>query len=73
MADDDGDCDISGESVDCVSQLSSRLAAKRPAALNLEPLKHSPPNTATPVVTSRAVNLSFSDLSYSVKTGIKRG
>jgi hypothetical protein len=64
---------------------SARLAARRPQIPKLEPLRHSPPLSSPTLVSaipqssteqcasSRAVNISFSELSYSVKTGIKRG
>lgn len=64
---------------------NTRLAAKRPATLKLENCRH-PPHLS-PITTvstspqpsieqyaaSRTLNLSFSELSYSVKTGIRRG
>ncbi|XP_069705051.1 ATP-binding cassette sub-family G member 4-like [Periplaneta americana] len=61
-----GACDSAGG-----GGIGARLAAKRPASLKLEPLLKSAP--APPQFPShRTVNLSFQDLSYSVKTGIKR-
>lgn len=65
--------------------LSARLAARRLHIPKLETLRHSPPHSSPTLVStipqptneqctsSRAVTISFSELSYSVKTGIKRG
>jgi hypothetical protein len=65
--------------------INTRLAAKRLATLKLENFRYSPrlsslttgstnPQSSTEqYVASRTLNLSFSELSYSVKTGIKRG
>jgi hypothetical protein len=65
---------------------SARLAGIRPHIPTLETLRHSPPPHSSPRLlstipqptteqcfSSRAVNISFSELSYTVKTGIKRG
>ena len=68
--------DVTSESADSVGAIS-KFARNRPSSLKLEPLLHS---NSLPTITPqqqptnvRAVNISFSDLSYSVKTGIKRG
>lgn len=63
---------------------SARTTGRRPHIPKLETLRHSPPHSSPTLVStisqptteqctsSRAVNISFSELSYSVKTGIKR-
>jgi hypothetical protein len=79
----DSICSVDSDST--TTLFSARLAARRPHIPKLETLRHSPPHssptlgstipqpTTEQCASSRAVNISFSELSYSVKTGIKRG
>jgi hypothetical protein len=79
------DC-VSSVSADSKTTLfNARLTARRPKSLKLETVTHShslssptsvssiPVPSTQQYATSKTVNLSFSELSYSVKTGIKRG
>ncbi|KAJ9584325.1 hypothetical protein L9F63_021325, partial [Diploptera punctata] len=68
--------DGTSESADSVGAIK-KFAKNRPSSLKLEPLLpysncNTPTITPQKQVTVRNVNLTFSDLSYSVKTGIKR-
>jgi hypothetical protein len=76
-------CNVAADST--TTLFSARLAARRPHIPKLETLRHSSPHSSPTLVStvpqstteqfasSRAVNISFNELSYTVKTGIKRG
>jgi len=70
--------------VDSKTTVNTKFAARRPPPLKLETFTHSPPLTSPTLVTptqpstehftaTRPIHISFSDISYYVKTGIKRG
>ena len=70
--------------IDSKTTVNTKLAARRPAPLKLETPTHSPPHPSATLVTTpqpstehftptRPVHICFSDISYYVKTGIKRG
>lgn len=71
--------------VDSKATVNTKLAVRRPPPLTLETSTHSSPLTSSTVVTTapqpsterftatRHIHINFSDISYYVKTGIKRG
>ncbi|XP_023702626.1 ATP-binding cassette sub-family G member 4 isoform X2 [Cryptotermes secundus] len=77
----DSICSVAAESTTLFSAI---LAARRPHIPKLETLRHSPPQCSPTLIStvpqptteqcdsSRTLSISFSELSYSVKTGIKR-
>lgn len=78
----DSICSVAADST--TTLFSARLAARRPHIPKLDTLRQPPPHSSPTLVStvpqptteqcaSRAVSISFSELSYSVKTGIKRG
>jgi hypothetical protein len=79
----DNICSVATDSA--TTLFSARLAARRPHIPKLETLRHSPPHSSPTLIStipqptteqcasSRPVSISFNELSYTVKTGIKRG
>jgi len=70
--------------VDSKTTVNTKFAARRPPPLKLETFTHSPPLSSSTLVTApqpstenftetRPIHISFSEISYYVKTGIKRG
>jgi len=69
--------------VESKTTVNTKFAARRPPPLKLETFTHSPPLTSSTLVTTpqpstehfttRPIHISFSEISYYVKTGIKRG
>lgn len=73
----------SSTGVDSKTTVNTKLSARKPPPLKLETLVHSRPLSSSTLITTqstteqraatRAIHICFSEISYYVKTGIKRG